>query len=243
MACRCGSRPKKNAPPLSIIRLSDVRLPIKSLTGVTLFTLPTPPVFSAIWAEDTETFCKRNPDNLYLEFAPYGASELTAALKRLWAKNCECKPVKGQYLLRVKFTSSGMTQFSGFVTSTRFVNIQREGITIGIRLLEATDGRRATTTVFGYVFSNQYASEVNITGEVVEFTSQAKIVTTYVQTLVSQACFPGAIPVFPLKPTNLPDPYPPTIPPSLPPDAFLPPDKKKPKPPPPPPPPECCECC
>lgn len=241
--CPCGSRPKKGAPSISVLRTTDVRLAIKSLTGFTFFTLPVPPVFSAIWAEATSSFCARSPDRLYLEFAPYDASELTAALKRLWTRNCECVPVKARYRLRVTFVSTADSAFNPNITVTRVADIDRDGAFIGVRVQTVIAGSKATTKVFAFVLANNYASEVELVGEVIQGQTFARTVTTYTQTRLSVGCFVGSPPDFPLKPPAFPYPEPSTVPPRLPPDAWLPPGKRKPSTPPPPVPPDCCDCC
>lgn len=241
--CVCGSRPKRGAPPLSVIQLQDVALPIFNFGSNPFQIPPSPPGFSAIWVEDTVTLCARDPDRLYLEFAPYGATLLTAALKRLWTKNCECAPVIGLWEVSANFKITNCNAV-GVCSTSDFPNqTQREGASVGFRVIEGVSGGSKTSRIEAYVFSNGYSVPVTLFSQSVPNNPGSKIVATYAQRLLSPGCLPSPGLDPPLPPEELPYPYPVTPPLTLPIPYYLPDPIPIPKPKPPPPPPECCDCC
>lgn len=241
--CICGSRAKRGAPPLSVIRLQDVALPLFNF-GNNPFQFPlSPPGFSALWAEDTQTLCARDPDRLYLEFKPYSASLLTAALRRLWSRNCECAPVVGLWRVTVNFKLTDCNT-RGVCGSGDFPNqSQISGAAVGFLVVQSVESGRINSSLQAYVSSDNYASRVALFSQSVADNPGSSIVVTYEQSLLSPGCLASPEQDPPLPPGGEPYPYPVTPPLSQPPDAFLPPDKVKPTIPPPPPPPECCDCC
>ena len=241
--CICGSRAKRGAPPLSVIRMQDVALPLFNFGNNPFQFPPSPPGFSALWAEDTQVLCARDPDRLYLEFKPYSASLLTAALRRLWSRHCECAPVIGIWRVRVNFRLTECDT-RGVCSTNDYPNqSQIGGAAVGFLVVQSVASGRLNSSLTAYVRSNGYTSRVTLFSQSVANNTGSKIVVTYSQALLSPGCLANPRLDPPLPPGGEPYPYPVTPPLSLPPDAFLPPDKAKPKIPPPPPPPECCECC
>ena len=241
--CRCGGRPKKNAPPLSVLRLQDVALPIFNFGGNPINFPPTPPLFSAIWAEDTSRLCNRDPARLYLEFPPYRGGVLTAALKRLWARNCECRPVRGlwEYIFswRLTATSGGGTSVWNNSKTVAF-----EGALINLRKERIVNSGGINIRWWGFR-PPAYDFEWFLTGDSLGGGSSYGGDSFYTVRRIPQGCFTPQQPEPPKPPGNFPLPFIPTAPPPIIPEILLPPQIPKPKPllpPPPPPPDECCDC-
>ncbi len=241
--CFCGSRAKRNAPPLSVIRLQDVALPLFNFGNNPLQFPPSPPGFSALWAEDTQTLCARDPDRLYLEFKPYSASVLTAALRRLWSRHCECAPIIGTWRLRLDFRITECTPQGVCAVTTYPGGTQRQGASVGFIVVNGIASGFRTSEIRAYVFSNGYTTRVTLASQSTANNPGSGIVAIYGQQMISPGCLATPKSDPPLPPGGLPYPYPVTPPLSQPPQSFLPPDKAKPNKPPPFPYPDCCDCC
>lgn len=241
--CKCGSRPKKGAPPISTLRLQDLADPNYFIGGVFISAPPPPSLFSVVWGEDTTTFCARDPDRLYLEFAPYDTAAATAALRRLWTRNCECKPIKGiwQYSFSIKYggcsNAFGCKNYSAVSTSNY------QGAAVGVRVENYSTATRAGVRVYGFTPNSNYTLEQIIYTSEVRDDYGVYFSVAFAQGRISDGCYssPGQEP--PLPPGGLPYPHPTTPPLTIPPDFIL-----YPEPPPKPvpkvsSPAECCDCC
>lgn len=241
--CRCGGRPKKNAPALSVLRFQDVALPIFNFGGNPVNFPPTPPLFSSIWAEDTAVLCNRDPDRLYLEFPPYRGGVLTAALKRLWARNCECRPIRGRW--EYTFTYRLVTTFRGAPNvwnSSRVATF--EGALIGLRLVLTQNSSGVGISWFAFD-PPAYNFESFIDGDFLGGNTPTSGNSFFTVRRIALGCFTPLQPEPLQPPGDFPLPFIPTAPPPIIPEILLPPEIPESKPPFPPlapPPDECCDC-
>lgn len=243
MACTCGGRPKRGAPPLSILRWQDVPLPILNFGRNFAGFPPTPPLGSGIWAEDTVFFCNRNPDTLYLEFPPFEGGVLTTALKGLWGRNCECKPVLGVWEYTFSYQATG-TASNGDPLNYSATRVSRGiGALLGVTQNPSQGNGFARVQWFGYRAVDNYVFNWFLSGDVIVGRDTVVMTSQFNQKLVEPGCPPPGSPPPPRPPSGFPDPYPVNpVPPILPPELIV-------IPPPPrfgiprPEEDECCDCC
>lgn len=243
--CKCGAKPKKGTPQLLTLRIQDLAADRYFYRG-TFFSLPPPPsIFSAVWGEDADIFCNRDPATLKDEFAPYSSEASTNALKKLWYKSCECRPQFGNYQIRFKWTGLAVvngnlvvviekgdtlsTEVQFLPKNLRIVRTPSIGTWTDVEaIVDMPDGKP-------YMISRL----VRDTGTDFRFRLDSFSVK-----FSPQGCYSPTVPP-PLGEGDYPSV--PTVPYPIPPIAYLPeepPPVKKPPivlPPPPPPPPE--ECC
>lgn len=243
--CICGSRPKKGAPPISTLRLQDLVSPNNFIRGV-FVGLPSPPsLYSVVWGEGTDAFCARDPDRLNKEFAPYDSTTFTNALKKLWAKNCECAPVIGTWRFDVQFEVKTCIASQGCTTSKFEIGGNIRGAAIGVLNEFSQDANFKRIRVTALLLESNYQERVTMYSQSVLNYPGSELKATHTQKIIIPGCFPLPKDDPPLPSGGYPLANPPSS--ALPdlPIAWIPDEPKPPKPPPlidlpPPPPPECC---
>jgi hypothetical protein len=242
--CKCGGIPKKGTPPIVTLRLHELASPGYFVAGVFISLPPPPSIVSIAYGEGAETFCRKNPDELSGEFAPYDTAASTAALKRLWYKSCECAPEQGNYDVTVRYQGyvnepgepERQVIFDGAPTyrmSTQprnlsVVPVPLTGDRLDYRLLAQPPG--LAPYFVGTVVSNTDS----------RFRLQVDAINVVFE---PSGCYSSQPPSNPDTTGDYPS-YP-SIPfPSPPPIAYIPPEKEKPaRAQPPTPPDDCCDCC
>lgn len=226
--CKCGGRPKKGAPPLSVLRMQDVAAPIFNFGGNPLDNPPSPPAFSAIYAEDTVSLCGRDPNRLYLEFPPYKGGVLANALKKLWTRSCECAPVQGLWKTKIIYKFSGEGPFGDPFESSQEVGSQYLGAIINVTSEYTTDGKNANWRWFGFTSADNYTNRVSLSSQSLVSRANTAISSTFSQSQLTEGCYGGQSPEPPPPANDLPLPFPITPPvPIIPPVAFIPEIPKK----------------
>jgi hypothetical protein len=197
-----------------------------------------------VYGEDTATLCNRNPDLLQFEFAPYSTNASTAALKKLWRKNCECKPERGVWANEFVYET--------FYVDSSFPNGRRSRFTVsggmtgpfvGMRLVIIQTARTANAEWYGYSSSDNYQAEKLLQTRGIAGVPNPTITSSFSQKKITSGCYAAGVPL-PAQPTGIASPWVASTPFVVPPpDFYIPEVPPKRRSLPPPAPEECCDCC